>query len=196
MSATVEASPIILDRCRAYSGGDGFHYSQRGWHTKIIAGVPRTRDYKAVSYVWGTTQQLPLHCRQCKTVTHIPMESEHKFRRIMAITDRPGQSVWLDALSIDQSDHADIAAQMAVMGDIYSKASSVAVLLPRSDGDAYKMLEEMGDLAGVINTRCTVFDRQREDAETQWLGEVCQRFWALVNEFHSNLHKWVYWRRA
>lgn len=199
MSATNSNPPagaITLNRCRACSEGDGFHYSHNGWTTKVIAGVPKTRDYKAVSYVWGDTKPLPLHCLHCKKITQIPMESEEKFRRIMTLTDRPGQSLWLDALSIDQADHADIAAQIAVMGEIYSNACSVAVLLPKSDGDAYKMIEEMADLASLINTRQRVFDNNHDDAETKWLGQRCRRFFALADEFERNIHKWIYWKRA
>jgi len=190
------AGASTLNRCRACSGGDGFHYSHNGWTTKVIAGVPKTRDYKAVSYVWGDTKPLPLHCLRCKKIMQIPMESEEKFRHIMTLTDRPGQSLWLDALSIDQADHADIAAQMAVMGDIYSNARSVAVLLPKSDGDAYKMIEEMADLASLINTHQRVFDKNHEDAETEWLEQRCKRFFALADEFERNIHKWIYWKRA
>lgn len=188
------AGAITLNRCRACSGGDGFHYSHNGWTTRVIAGVPKTRDYKAVSYVWGNTKPLPLHCLRCKKITQIPMESEEKFRHIMTLTDLPGQSLWLDALSIDQADHADIAAQMAVMGDIYSNARSVAVLLPKSDGDAYKMIEEMADLASLINSRQSVFDKNHRDAE--WFEQRCKRFFALANEFEQNIHKWIYWKRA
>ena len=198
--STVKSDPtagaVTLDRCRACSGGDGFHYSHNGWTTRVIAGVPKTGDYSAVSYVWGDTKQLPLHCLHCKKITQIPMESEEKFRRIMALTDVPGQSLWLDALSIDQADHADVAAQMAVMGDIYSNARSVAVLLPKSDGDAYTLIEEMGDLANLINTRKRVFDKNHEDEETKWLGQKCKRFFALADEIERNIHKWIYWKRA
>ena len=69
----------------------------------------------------------------------------------MTFTDLPGQSLSFDILSIGQSDYADIITQIAVIGDIYSNASSVAVLLPKSDGDAYRILEEIGDLVSQIN---------------------------------------------
>lgn len=52
----------------------------------------------------------------------------------------PHNYVWLDNMSIDQDDAHDIAAQVAVMGDIYSKAETVSVLLPESDHKAFEIL--------------------------------------------------------
>ncbi|KAF2457730.1 heterokaryon incompatibility protein-domain-containing protein [Lineolata rhizophorae] len=184
ISSNPPAGAITLNRCRACSGGDGFHYSHNGWTTK------------AVSYVWGDTKPLPLHCLRCRKTTQIPMESEEKFRRIMTLIDRPGQSLWLDALSIDQADHADIAEQMAVIDGIYSNARSVAVLLAKSDGDAYKMIEEMADMASLINTYQRAFVKNHEDAETEWLEQRCKSFFVLADEFERNIHKWMYWKRA
>jgi len=52
----------------------------------------------------------------------------------MTLADLPGESRWIDALSIGQTDRY-IATQTALMGDIHSKARSVAALLQKSDGD-------------------------------------------------------------
>jgi hypothetical protein len=124
------------------------------------------------------------------------MESADKFRRLMALTDYPGQSIWLDAVSIDQSDHNDIVTQMAVMGDIYSNALSVAVLLPKSDEEAFNIIERLGDLASFINMRRSLFTAVRETAETKILSGMCQEFFSLIREFEKNIHRWTYWRRA
>lgn len=185
---------ITLDRCRACS--NGFQHTHNGWTTKIIAGIPKNRNYKAVSYVWGETKQLPLQCSHCKNVVHIPMESAEKFRRLMTVTDLPGDSIWLDALSIDQSNPKDVADQMAVMGDIYSRARSVAVLFPKSDGEAFKILERLGDLASYISTRKTEFDKNEENKETALLSQKCKEFFALIEELDGKIDGWAYFRRA
>lgn len=186
---------VELDRCRKCC--DEFRYSHDIWSTRVIVGLPKTKgDYKAVSYVWGDTKPLPLKCRHCQHVTTVPMESEEKFRRLMTVTKLPGHKIWLDALSIDQSDHQDIAAQMAKMGDIYSNASAVAVLLPKSDLEAYRAIEEIGDLTNIINTKCRAFSKENADAETEMLGRVAQRFWQLIGEFSQSRPKFAYWRRA
>lgn len=185
---------ITLDRCRACS--DCFQYIHNRWTTNVIAGVPKTSNYKAVSYVWGQTKQLPLKCSQCGNVARIPMESAEKFRRLMTVTDQPGDNLWLDALSIDQSDPKDVATQMAVMGDIFSRARSVAVLFPKSDGEAFRILERLGDLASFISVRKAHFDKNEENKETASLSEKCKEFFALVEELDSKIDGWSYFRRA
>jgi hypothetical protein len=64
------------------------------------------------------------------------MASYLKFCRLIGAVG-VGTKVWLDCLSINQSDHGDIAAQIAVMGDIYSKAQYVAVLLSEEDMEPF-----------------------------------------------------------
>lgn len=64
------------------------------------------------------------------------------FRQLMALAGANGY-VWLDNMSIDQDDAQDVAAQIAVMGDIYSKAECVSVLLPAADQKAYDALAKI-----------------------------------------------------
>ena len=185
---------IKLDRCRACSGY--FQHTHNLWTTKVIAGVPKNRNYKAVSYVWGPTKQIPLRCSRCENVIRIPMESAEKFRRLMTVTDQPGDSLWLDSLSIDQSDPKDVATQMAVMGDIYSRARSVAVLFPKSDEEAFRLLERLGDVSTFIRLREAQFVKNEQTKETGPLSEKCKEFFALVEELDSKVDRWSYFRRA
>ncbi|KAH7069378.1 heterokaryon incompatibility protein-domain-containing protein [Paraphoma chrysanthemicola] len=198
ISATPEAlqeCEVTLDRCRSCS--DCFSYNYQGWSVNIIVGIPKAEKYKAASYVWGTTKPVPFRCLRCGVTTHAPMESVRRFRRLMGLTDSPGESLWLDALSIDQSDPKDIASQIAVMGDIYSKATSVAVLLPERDGEAFELLEKIGDVASIINRHADEFSgRHDNSSNTERLSNACQQFFALVDNFEGNLHKYVYWSRA
>lgn len=93
-------------------------------------------------------------------MTHVPMESAGKCRRLMTVGHLSGESLWLDALSIDQSDPEDVAARMAIMGDIYSRARSLAVLFPTSNGKALKLLERLGELAIFICERKAEFQKK------------------------------------
>jgi hypothetical protein len=111
-----------------------------GWTTKIITGIPQTDDYIAISYVWGDCIELPLRCSQRGYSFQIPMQSAYKFRRLMMMTANSGDTLWLDAISIDQTSKEDKDKLIAVMGDIYSRAKIVAVLFPEADGDGFKIV--------------------------------------------------------
>lgn len=185
---------IELSHCRACS--DHFEYESEGHITRIIIGVPKSHDYIAASYVWGKTKPLPLRCTGCNTTSHVPMESAAKFRHLAAQVRNLDCCIWIDALSIDQSDPKDIASQLAVMGDIYSSASSVAVSLPRMDGEAFVLLWRIYNLAATINRRKLEFSRNEETAGGVDLSGVCQQFYRYIEEYEKKLHQWVYWSRA
>jgi hypothetical protein len=56
---------------------------------------------------------------------------------------RGGRVIWLDAMSIDQTDLKDKEAQLFVMGDIYRNAETVSVVLLNSDEEAYGRLRQL-----------------------------------------------------
>jgi hypothetical protein len=187
---------IVLDSCRRCS--DVFQYTWMRHTTKVIVGVPKIPEYKVASYVWGETQPLPLQCRACGEVTTVPMQSAYKFRRLMALADNTGDSIWVDAISIDQSDPEDVNSQLAVMGDIYSNAKSVGVLLPREDKAPFKLLHYIAFLASCINSRRLEFSRNQESlgAPGPSLSNICAQFYKAIEEFESGLPGWLYWSRA
>jgi Heterokaryon incompatibility protein (HET) len=90
-------------------------------------------------------------CNHCAAVSRINLKSIATFRHIMALAG-PGSSIWLDNISIDQEDPHDVAAQISVMGDIYSRAECVFVLLPASDQEAYNIV------AGIVDAAKTLVD--------------------------------------
>ncbi|PMD63993.1 uncharacterized protein K444DRAFT_310921 [Hyaloscypha bicolor E] len=153
-----EASYLLC--CRACKGR--FEYPLGKGVVTIVAGVPKGVSYKAVSYVWGKTYPLRLSCQNCTSITTVPMQSPAKFHRLMALAGT-GNTIWLDAISIDQSDHSDIAAQVAVMGTIYSNATCVSVLLPSSDEEAFSRLRDLSDLAQQLLNRPEHFKWNYED---------------------------------
>ncbi|KAH6673466.1 heterokaryon incompatibility protein-domain-containing protein [Halenospora varia] len=189
---------IILDRCRRCS--DGFTHTFMNWTTNIIAGIPKTDDYRAISYVWGQTIQLPMRCSHCGHSFHIPMHSAYRFRRLMMMTANSGDSVWLDALSIDQTSPEDKARIIAVMGDIYSRAKTVAVLFPEADGEGFKIMYDLTQAATAINANKLEFSQPGQDGHPSprlaELSKVCTEFYEMLGQFDQNLHKYLYWRRA
>lgn len=187
--------PIILDRCRHCTPDNSFQYTCRKWTTKIIFGMPPSNlQYKALSYVWGPTTPTTLHCTHCHQILTIPMQSAFKLRRLLMLTDFPGQSVWLDALSIDQTSAAHKKAMIARMGDVYAGAKSVAVLLP--DEDAFMLLWRLADHAAYINNRRDMFRGGTSEQDGAQLSARCQSFFAAMGQLEQSLASYAYWRRA
>ena len=61
----------------------------------------------------------------------------------------PGSTIWLDNMSIDQSNHEEKASTVAVMGEIYGRAECVSVLFPAEDEEAFRILQ---DVVGIGKT--------------------------------------------
>ena len=114
----------------------------------------------------------------------------------MRLTQASGRSIWLDALSIDQSDHEDIATQLPRMGEIYEKAWTVSVLLPKSDERAYRLLVYLGEAASYINTSQLAKTRPQCVVEDKVLSLICRIFWLLIEEFEKTVDSFTYWKRA
>ncbi len=75
-------------------------------------------------------------CQKCSADHGIRIRSRSTFDNITSLAG-PGSTIWMDNMSINQNDPADVAAQVAVMGEIYGRAECVSVLLPESDEEAY-----------------------------------------------------------
>jgi hypothetical protein len=198
MFSKAQDEEVELDRCRRCS--DCFIHTFMDWTTKIIVGIPQTDDYKAISYIWGDCIRLPMRCSHCGHRFHIPMASTYKFRRLMMMTAKSGDSVWLDALSIDQNSDEDKSKVIAVMGDIYSRAKTVAVLLPEADGGGFKVLYDLAQAATAINANKLEFSLAGQDGapspRLEELSQVCKEFYEMLGQFGQNLHNYKYWQRA
>jgi Heterokaryon incompatibility protein (HET) len=157
MFSTARDEEILLDRCRRCA--DGFVHTFMNCTTKIIAGIPQTDDYSAISYVWGDYIQLPMRSSHCGHSFHIPMQSAYKFRRLMTMTANSGDTVWLDALPIDQTSKEGKYKLIAVMGHIYTRARRVAVLFPEADGDGFKIVYDLAQTTTAINANKLKFSQ-------------------------------------
>ena len=195
-STQSEDDELTFTQCRSCS--DHFEYAFPGWTVKIIVGIPKVAVYKAASYLWGDAKPRSIRCVKCNVVTVAPFESVGKFKRLMALTDKSGEYLWLDALSINQNDPEDIASTVAVMGDIYSNAASVAVLLPQPDGEAFELLARLVTLGTLIVNNRGVFsaDENLSDSDCEEVGRLCQDFFGLVDKIRLDVHKYAYWSRA
>jgi hypothetical protein len=189
----LEPDHIIVESCRKCS----FEYKfklEDGKIVTILCGRPNPGEggYKALSYVWEDTISLQLKCGKCLVVTTVPMRDSIKFRSIMGFIGGDSR-VWIDALSIDQSDPNDKAAQLPAMGEIYRRATTVSVFLPHADSEAYYALESLGVAYAEIVKRYNWFAESQIDKE---LSTIANNFSDCVRYWRENLDKWRYWRRA
>jgi len=191
---TARDEKLRLDTCKHCS--EFYQFTWKSWETKVVVGNPKSKYYHAVSYVWGQTRDLPLICSKCNKTTYVPMESPEKFRRLMRLINKSGECLWLDALSIDQSDENQKQTLLSAMDDIYENAWSVIVLLPKSDERAYRLLSYLAHAASYLNNSQLAKSIPQLLQKDDRLTLICRVFNALIDEFEQNLHKWTYWRRA
>jgi hypothetical protein len=103
-----------------------------------------TRPYEALSYVWGSTENLK----------SIAITDDHNVDQEFAITQNLhgalhqlqdfelARLLWVDALCIDQSSNAEKSIQIALMAEIYANASRVIVWLDEARADDQESLVE------------------------------------------------------
>ncbi|EEU37988.1 uncharacterized protein NECHADRAFT_95927 [Fusarium vanettenii 77-13-4] len=99
-------------------------------------------DYEAVSYVWGDTnindcieldeQAVSITANLHSALVHIRDASDVR-------------TLWVDALCIDQSTHAERNQQVTIMGDIYKSARQVLVWLGEAADDSHLVFEYLKD---------------------------------------------------
>ncbi|KAG7286680.1 hypothetical protein NEMBOFW57_008991 [Staphylotrichum longicolle] len=194
---------VRLAACRSCS--DRFTYiSSTGLAVDIVVGIPAPGGkYKAISHVWGPPFVVHMVCQQCLADHSIRIRSRSTFDNVMMLAG-PGGTIWMDTMSINQEDHADIAAQVAVMGEIYGNAERVSVLLPESDTEVFDILAELLPMATTLLSRKGQFDYNLADDE--WgvdgplsiteTGRIANRFLELIDTFQSKLAETTYWTRA
>jgi Heterokaryon incompatibility protein (HET) len=200
-SGAFKSDPVIIECCRKCNSSYQFKLESTEIVT-VLCGRPIDQKYKAVSYLWERISDLPLKCRRCSVMTTIPMRDASKLWRIMTFVGG-GSVIWLDAMSIDQNDPEDKAAQLLVMGDIYRNAETVSVLLPDSDEEAYRKLVQLRVTADAIVKRSEAFQVSPSNdpgsiatEQTEVLNKLADDYWTQMRDWTANIHKWNYWRRA
>jgi hypothetical protein len=191
--------PIYVECCRTCKNRYDFLLSDQTTVT-VLCGRPENVVYKAVSYVWEMKPLvwLPLKCRYCDIVTFIPMRTPEKLLRMLTFLGGK-YPVWLDAMSINQTDEDDKKAQLVVMGDIYRKAEIVSVFLPSEDEEAYMKLKKLAIIANNIVTRREEFQLVKTSAGKQHmdsLQEFATKYLGLIEDWGRSIERWRYWKRA
>ena len=110
--------------------------------TKISITDSSSTQFTALSYAWGATDcpisvSVSFGERDCILPVTRNLAEILDIEATTPDQDRP-KLLWVDALCINQSDHAERISQVGLMNAIYSKASSVLVFLS-SDSEPFEM---------------------------------------------------------
>lgn len=92
----------------------------------------RDTGYRAISWVWGDSR------KRCEITLNgkmfeISQNAEDVLRHL--VHKRSFPKVWLDAICINQADQAEKEQQVAIMGDVYRKADSLAIWIGLGKSD-------------------------------------------------------------
>ncbi|KAK8029952.1 hypothetical protein PG993_011243 [Apiospora rasikravindrae] len=105
------------------------------WESSIVSKV----EYEALSYTWG--DQVPTRDVICNGMAlKITQNVDQALRRLRG-NECQQRTLWIDALCINQQDETEKAAQVSVMGLVYSRAKQVNVWLGHATAAMEKVLE-------------------------------------------------------
>jgi hypothetical protein len=205
---------IHLEKCRSCSPHISYSLPSGGIANIIVGVPPAELKYKAISHVWGNPVEVKMTCNHCGAASCVHLKSPAYFRQLMALAGADSY-VWLDNMSIDQDDAQDVAAQIAVMGDIYSKAECVSVLLPAGDQKAYdalaKILENANRLVDErwkLNYKGGSMRHELRQPDGKWESALpednvtpesstpARAFFEDVRQLLGDLEGYAYWQRA
>lgn len=87
-------------------------------------------EYEALSYVWGAdSPNSPVICNGQEL--RVTQNCYSALRRLRL--KRKRRMLWIDAICIDQTSDLERGHQVKLMGDVYSKAKSVAIWMGETD---------------------------------------------------------------
>ena len=102
--------------------------------TLRIVSLDANPAYEALSYTWGFDKDNPSCEMLCSGIT-IPItkncyDALHNLTKILKL-----QTIWIDAICINQNDNSEKSHQISLMRDIYGKAKRVLIWLgDKTDG--------------------------------------------------------------
>jgi hypothetical protein len=115
-----------------------------------LRGCSYDSAFTALSYAWGSeedSRQITLNG------VMIGIRRNHYDFLVHAITQGWTRQLWIDALCINQNDEKEKSKQVALMGEIYSRASQVLIWLGPLDNLESDSLAELSKRSRYINRR-------------------------------------------
>ncbi|KIW00951.1 uncharacterized protein PV09_07477 [Verruconis gallopava] len=149
------------------------------------------RQYTALSYAWGEREYSAHLTVAGDKVFSVSRHVESALKKLR-YRDRH-RLVWIDALSICQSDPEERGRQVLLMRDIYTGAQEVIVWLGESDHSgsrAFQLLTDFGSLPAVRLLDNTIAE-SRNEQERAWIDSynrisLCQTDVLALVHFFAN----------
>lgn len=103
-------------------------------------------QYHALSYVWGDAEdRCAIECEGCRLlVTHNCFAALHELR-----DNDKHETLWIDSVCIDQTSSAERSQQVALMGEIYTNARTVAAWLGECDASTERAMDKIAELTNI-----------------------------------------------
>lgn len=150
--ASVDPPRIRLIRLQNGNESDAIHIDMD------IYGLLEAPEYDALSYVWGNPEKTRII-----VCNGLPMKVNENvymvLRRLRSTADT--QTLWVDALCINQEDSEEKSNQVKLMGEIYSRARSVPIWLGQeadADAQAFQAVEAIWNRLSRPNLAGTKFE--------------------------------------
>ncbi|KAH6724865.1 heterokaryon incompatibility protein-domain-containing protein [Leptodontidium sp. MPI-SDFR-AT-0119] len=154
-------------------------YAYMGNDREIVFNIVETPldeaagNFVAVSYYWGTADNDRKLSLGNGTYIAITETIELLLEHITLFTDT--DSIWIDAICINQENNAEKSNQVSMMGEIYSNAKSVRVWLGKADGDVESNLWDY--LQSLIQNSVQGIVLNKFDDRDQYLWPVFDAKW-------------------
>ena len=133
--------------------------------------------YEALSYYWGSGNasfKIKIYTQGFPGT--FPVRSNlHAALNQLRLPDRP-RGLWIDAICINQDDDDERSAQVSMMADIYSKATSVCVWLGEASPDSNLALNFISRIVKLDEFDSLVAD-ERTPQEWAALSSLMRRPW-------------------
>jgi hypothetical protein len=132
--------------------------------TLTVHGVDEAPKYLALSYTWGRAEEpvfsldpvLPENNKPC----HIMLQNQTRevssnlmdfFLLLVDLENHEDEYIWIDAICINQVDDVEKAAQVDLMGTIYSRAGATFVWLGKADAQTPRVQSMIHDIAQAVD---------------------------------------------
>lgn len=102
--------------------------------------------------------------------------------------------IWIDSICINQSNNAEKSLQVAIMGDIYSKAEQVLICIGRSADDSDFFMQNVCKLYEWLSSS-NVLKRQYGRVRSRALAHD-EDYWPRLIQAHDELCNRAYWQRV
>ncbi|KAL5118954.1 hypothetical protein ACEQ8H_003083 [Pleosporales sp. CAS-2024a] len=151
-----------------------------------------TFDYIAISYAWGDGLDMKqLWIEGTKVMVPTSLHDALK-----AVRQKKRQTlVWIDALCIDQQNTEERAAQVRLMGRIYSRAESIAIWLGPEADESSKAMELLQQVANHTESSQLIRSDKRYPDSAALLAVFKRDYWRrlwVVQEVLLAKKKMVY----